>query len=212
MYIYLDESGDLGTKIKEGRSSRYFLATAIVFDDFISDKRVSNAVKVTVKRKFTRSKQISELKGVYTTIGVKKYFYNLIKEDDIKIFSLVFDKQEFLHDILRDKNRFYDKVFLMLIEKILNNSQIDKVRIFLDKSKKKHNISRFNKAVMDRFLICNSIVITHDNSRLIRNLQVCDLFSNGIFQKYENGKNEWFEVFESKVVLEEKVSLESQQN
>jgi hypothetical protein len=45
--------------------------------------------------------------------------------------------------------------------------------------------------------------IKHENSCRYNGLQAVDLFSWGIFRKYENKDIEWFRIFQEKVAYEE---------
>ncbi|MBI3376776.1 MAG: hypothetical protein HY035_00020 [Nitrospirae bacterium] len=43
----------------------------------------------------------------------------------------------------------------------------------------------------------------HENSRQYHGLQAVDLFSWGIFRKYEKKDTTWFDIFRDKVAFEE---------
>ena len=92
MYIFLDESGDLGLDFNHKKSSRYFIITILAADDF---SNLKIAVKRTLKNKIKHKKNnsLTELKGSSTTLGIKEYFYKQLKNK----------KGWFLQTIIMDK-------------------------------------------------------------------------------------------------------------
>ena len=99
MFIYLDESGDLGFNFQNKKPSTYFVITLLVFNSHRGVLRVNAAVKHTMRHKFS-IETIQELKSNKTLLPVRKYFYkNLIRHLDScdwGLYSIILDKQELL--------------------------------------------------------------------------------------------------------------------
>lgn len=66
MYLYLDESGDLGFDFENKQPSRYFTITIVVVKDIAANQKLKKEVEIVLKRKLNpQSKQkrvIAELK------------------------------------------------------------------------------------------------------------------------------------------------------
>lgn len=72
LYIYLDESGDLGFDFFAKKPSRFFTVTILAVQGVENNRALLNAVKKTLRRKFSRN-HLTELKGSHTSIDIKKY-------------------------------------------------------------------------------------------------------------------------------------------
>ena len=71
MFIYLDESGDLGFDWTKAKTSRYFVITLLVCDGKHTQDKFRKAVRRTLKNKINHKKNkkrvVHELKGEETT-------------------------------------------------------------------------------------------------------------------------------------------------
>ena len=79
LYLYLDESGDLGNQKQSPGASRYFIITVLKIADLKTLKSIEKAVVRTLKYKLggkqaKRRDPIAELKGAKTVLSVKQYF------------------------------------------------------------------------------------------------------------------------------------------
>jgi hypothetical protein len=73
LYLYLDESGDLGFDFFTKTPSQYFTITVMAVHGVENMKRITKAVKKTLQNKFTKYKT-SGLKGSKQSIDIKRYF------------------------------------------------------------------------------------------------------------------------------------------
>ena len=96
MFIYLDESGDLGFNFKKRKTTKKFVITLLVCNSDRVRKELDKAVRRTLKNKLNRKKKnsrfVTELKGTATTFEVKKYFFRNIKTNRWAIYSLILNK------------------------------------------------------------------------------------------------------------------------
>ena len=88
-YIYIDESGDLGSKKS---SSRYFILAGIMV---IKPKKLDNLIKNTY-RKHKNIRDMNEIKGTTTPENVKKDILTRLNNIDYQSFIIVFDKLKLL--------------------------------------------------------------------------------------------------------------------
>ena len=97
MYVFLDESGDLGFDFTKN-PSKYFAITLLVCHNRPTFFSFKSAIKRTVLTKFNQKNiktPVSELKGSNTTLSIKQYFYKqLLKfpNQDWEIYSIFLNK------------------------------------------------------------------------------------------------------------------------
>ncbi len=86
MFIYLDESGDLGFDFGKQKTTKKFVITLLVCHSHNTVKEFQKAVRRTVRNKIhkkNRPRQTVELKGINTALKTKKYFLKQIKASAI---------------------------------------------------------------------------------------------------------------------------------
>lgn len=212
MYIYLDESGDLGFDNNKKGTSAFFVITLLVCHDAMSKRAFQVAVSKAIKNKLNRKKKSRkkqyELKGTNTTISIKEYFYNKLKSDSWDIYTVVFNKKKVYKEPLKaiGQNKIYNFLARFIIEKlplaIVNNN----VRLVVDKSKSRTEILEFNKYITTyiegALPLHTSFSVEHLSSHDDPGLQAVDLFCWGIHRKYKDGNLEWYNVFSDKIKYE----------
>jgi hypothetical protein len=212
MYIYLDESGDLGFDFSKRKTTEKFVITLLVCDTHGPPRQFRKAVRRTLKNKIHRKKGVrlkSELKGANTSLQVKKYFLRLIQqESDWGIYTVVLNKKR-VQDHLRRKmakSKLYNFLARFAIEKLSLKTTSTNVRLIVDRSKNRAEIRDFNRYIQNQIealLPLNTrLIIEHLSSFESAGLQAADLFSWGVFRKYEFADKEWYDVFSSQIRFE----------
>jgi hypothetical protein len=213
VYLYLDESGDLGFKPEKKGSSKKFVITVLACFSDQARRNIRKAIQRTIKSKINKGKKkkhIQELKGSKTDFKIKKYFYEKIKGNGWEIFTLVLNKNR-VHDDLKTKNgkkKLYNYLSRILIEKMAPSLQSSKqnIELFVDKSKNSEEIRDFNNYLenqLEALLPLNIFLkIFHLSSTESFELQAVDLFCWGIFRKYEQNNTEWYELFSNRIAFE----------
>ena len=193
-YIYIDESGDLGTK---KASSKYFIMAAIKVED---SKRLEKIIKKT-RRDFKKKMLTSnEVKGGNLPYELKIKILEKLKNIDYKVFIIVFDKENRYKIGYGDNKKAYD-ILASRLAKLIN---IDKPTfIFIDKSKnKQEEIENFNELFLNNLnnIKKQPITIEHADSMHYKGLQMADLISWSTFQNFENDNPEFLDIIKNKVV------------
>ena len=106
LYLYLDESGDLGFDFFAKKPSKYFTVTVLAVTGTQNNRKLINGAKKTVKRKLHGAKR--ELKGAKTSLELKEYFYRQVSDIAFKIYSLTLNKQRVYENLARQKDRVYN--------------------------------------------------------------------------------------------------------
>jgi hypothetical protein len=85
MFIFLDESGDLGFDFTNKKPSTHFVITLLVCRDSktvqVIEKSIARTLKNKVNLKAGTKKIKHELKGTEATLQAKQYFYRNISAD-----------------------------------------------------------------------------------------------------------------------------------
>ncbi len=208
MYIFLDESGDLGFDFSKSGSSKNFTIGLLVCDNAKVQQAIKSAVKKTLARKLnTRNKklQINELKGSASTLAVKEYFLNLIPDSGWHIYAITVNKAK-IHDHLKTKNgknKLYNFLTKELFKELSIPKDIMQVSLVVDNSKNGADRKDFNSYIKTHFKntfnFDTKIYITHENSQNNPGLQAIDIFCWGIQRKEEDGNDSWYKLFENNV-------------
>ena len=193
-YIYIDESGDLGTK---KASSKYFVMAAIKVEN---SKKLENIIKKT-RRDFKKKMLTSnEVKGGNLPYELKIKILEKLKNIDYEVFIIVFDKENRFKIGYGDNKKAYD-ILASRLAKLIN---IDKPTfIFIDKSKnKQEEIDNFNELFLNNLnnIKKQPIKIEHADSMHYKGLQMADLISWSTFQNFENDNPEFLDMIKNKVV------------
>lgn len=207
IYLYLDESGDLGFDFVNKKPSKYFTVCILLIKNQTDKKIIDRAVKRTLRNKLNpkpKSKRyVEELKAISTSLPIKKYFYNQIKDVDFDIYSISLNKIRVFQELVDNKPRVYNWIAKLLLEKV--NLKQSKIRISftIDKSKGLRGIREFNSYIRSHLesKINPKIPLDfhHEDSKGIKCLQAVDLFAWGIRRKYENRDFTWYNSFKNKI-------------
>lgn len=212
MYLYLDESGDLGFDFENKNPSKFFVITLLAVNEAKSIKIMNKAIERTLDKKLNHRKKrqrvIAELKGNATTLEIKKYFLNYLNHhlSQWALYSIVLDKQALIKQVTHPaKDRVYNQMTHQLLEKI-KFSQLERVNLIIDRSKDSLGIQEFNDYLYANLSLClnlkTKLYISHDSSNKHKGIQAVDMFCYGIARKYELNDHRWYSLFKDKVVME----------
>lgn len=212
MYLYLDESGDLGFDFENKKPSRFFVITLLAVSMPKSIKILNKAVSKTLEKKLNYKKKnhrvIAELKGSATTLAVKQYFLNCINQHtlDLNLYSIVLDKLELLKHVQSPiKEQLYNNMAHQLLEKI-QFPAVNQVNLIVDRSKDNLGIKEFNDYLYANLSLClnlqTKLYISHDDSEKHKGIQAVDMFCYGIARKYERQDESWYNLFKDKIKVE----------
>lgn len=207
LYLYLDESGDLGFDFVNKKPSKYFVVTILVVKGHDANRRLINGVKKTLKRKLNpknkRKRIVPELKGTKTTIEVKEYFYRQVKDLELGVYTIILNKRRVYPALIKQKSRVYNFIARAVLDQIPFGDAELKVELTIDKSKSKPEIVEFNNYIyrqleskIDPDVPLN---IYHVNSIKHCALQAADMFSYAIFEKYERRRDQWYKIINKKI-------------
>lgn len=192
-YLYLDESGDLGFDYVNRKPSKFFTVTILAIIGHEQNRALINSIKHVFKRKLRKKKILRkssfELKGSKTSFAIKSYFYNKVSGLDFGLYALTLNKRRLYQYLIKEKERIYNYIARLVLDKIPIEESKVAVELIVDKRKGKPEIEEFNSYIirhlqgkLDPKVPLN---IYHHKSTENLGLQAVDIFSWGIFRKYE---------------------------
>jgi hypothetical protein len=207
MYLFLDESGDLGFDLSKQGTSKYFTICLLVCDDTQITKEVIFAVKKTLhKINKKRKNPLNELKSTQLSDDLKHYFLRSMPVNGWGIYAITIDKIKRSHDLqtLIGKQKLYNLLTNKLLSHLPNDTTIQHISLVVDKCQAKFHRTIFNTMIethlldhFDRTDIC--INIDHRNSEEHKAIQATDLFCSGIRRFVENKDLNWYSLFADKI-------------
>lgn len=205
--LYLDESGDLGFDFFGRKPSKFFTVAILAVEGIHENRKIINAVKKTLRRKF-KVKAPIELKGGRTRIGIKRYFYEQVKPLQFSVYALSLNKRRVYDELAANKDRLYNFIARKVLDQIPIEVARSRIQFFIDRSKSKAEVQEFNQYI-ERQLSGRvdpriPLHIDHVSSSSNPGLQAIDLFAWGIRRKYEQNDLVWYEVFKEKVRYDER--------
>lgn len=193
-YVYIDETGDLGEK-----GSKYFIITAIWVDNPAVFDRIIKNIR---RHKFRKElKKVHEIKANKSSPILREYILQKFAEiENAHAQSIILEKKKLYSKHLKeDKHKLYNFVCGNLA-----NIGIDsrKLVIRIDRSKGKQNlISDFNKYMELKFKEVKwnrELEVYHSWSHSWSGLQIADLVSWAVFNKFEYNNDYYFRIIEKK--------------
>lgn len=210
IYVYLDESWDLWFDFENKSPSEFFTLTLVVVKDLKSNRSIKKQIEITIKRKINtkNSKRlVSEIKGSKTNLSIKKYLYKRISNLNFDIYSITFNKKKVNINLQNNKARLYNYFVKKLIDKVDLSFVKQKLTIVLDKSKNKKEIKDCNdyliRNIETRVSLKILVDILHEDSEVVKQLQLADVFCYWFFEKYNKKNTSWLKVYIKKVRYDE---------
>jgi hypothetical protein len=216
MYLVLDESGDLGFDFVTKKPSKYFTICILVIKDPTTYYAIRHAIKKTLRRKVNkggRAKHLrSEIKAADTGFNEKKHFYQQVANLEFSIYALTLNKKKELMRLTQEKDRVYNFIARLVMDKIPFEQATGSIQLIVDKSKGRAAMREFDTYVIrqlqGRINPKSPLFINHEESHTEPAIQAVDLFAWGIFRRYEREDSEWYDLFKGKVVSDEVYSEE----
>jgi len=198
MYVYLDESGDLG--FGQG-STKYFTIAFVVMENPVSFVRCVRKAKV----KYHIPRDV-ELKGYTTREIIKRDLLNRFAKLDMEVHAITVKKANVEPKLQRDTNILYNyMVGLSLVERILEEPRDARVVINVDRRiiavTSGFNFNQYlrYKIWYERERRDIDLDIHHLDSHQAYAIQGTDIICNCIFRKYSSNNYNLFNIIQSKV-------------
>ncbi len=203
IYVFLDESGDLGFKKS---SSRWFVITIAIISDARALERVIKKVWKYLK---TKHKSLGELHAYHADSHTRTRVLKKISEiADLKIQCVVLNKEKVYIDLQNQKNYLYNYTANILLERLHSQKLLgvnEPINVYIDrkdtKKKLRENFIDYLTTSMKSRRDGEFSVALH-SSHENKSLQAVDFISWAIFRKYERDDYEFYEIIKEKIIDE----------
>lgn len=212
MFIFLDESGDLGFDFNKPKTSRLFVITLLVCHDKPAQDGFRRAVERTIKNKLnhkkTKSRIVQELKGAHTALTIKQYFRRQLPADGWGVYSVTLNKLRVEPHLQTKagKQKLYNFLAHFILDKVHFPEDASRVSLVVDRSKNREEIRDFNQYVANQLqalLPLNTrLDIDHLGSHESPGLQAVDMFCWGFARKDEAQDRSWYDLYQDKIRFE----------
>lgn len=212
MFIFLDESGDLGFNWSKSKTSRFFVITLLVCDAKCIQDSFRKAVRRTLKNKLNHKKNnkrvVQELKGEETTLSIKQYFQRQVPADGLCIYSVTLNKSRVHTDLQtrQGKKKLYNFLARFILEKVEFKNPLPVVNLIVDRCKNTDEIKDFNQYVENQLEailpLDTHLFITHEASHENPGLQAVDMYCWGIARKDDKNDRSWYNLYRDNIAFE----------
>jgi hypothetical protein len=207
MYIFIDESGDLGFKEK---SSKWFLFTFAITENHRSLEKIVYKTWKNLKKKH---KRLGELHAYHSDDSTRRKILKLINRSDTKVAYGFIEKASIPVKLRRDKENLYTQIICFAINLIfeLNIIKSSKnLHIYIDRKDidiKSVNIlqANINHVIRDIGHIDFSVEI--ESSHKNKSLQAVDFLSWAFFRKLEKDDARFVDYFEKAIIDMRNISI-----
>jgi len=210
IYIYLDESGDLGFDFEKKKPSKYFVIGCIRVDSEEVNRRISKILKKIRSKKLKKKyKDKPEMKFSNTSPRIRKQILKLAVKENITVFSIIIDKRKTKQHLQKDRTLLYSFLIKSLFEQTFKQLKKEKLIISIDRMLSQSSQEVFKTYILtqheDLLYRIPKIEITHDNSTGNKGLQIVDFIIGAIAQKYESGNLEYYNLIKKVIESEKKM-------
>lgn len=210
VYLYIDESGDLGFK---RNGSEYFIISCVKINNDgtnILFKRIPKKIRQkTLSKKW---KKLSELKFSNSSVLIRERFLSRVSKLDIGVYSIIIKKEYTKKELQENLSILYNYLLKILLEQPLQNLENpNELNICLDKCMSLSQRANFENYIKTEFLSIfkqiPKLKITHKDSCNDGGLQVIDFVCGAFGYKYNTCKlkgefEKYTNIFKEKIIIE----------
>lgn len=204
VYIFLDESGDLGFE-KKG-SSRWFIFTIALTSHH---RRIEKVMKSIRKKLRKKHQHLTELHAYHADEATRRLVLeSLANIEDLKILSIVLNKKKVYIDLQNQKNYLYNYTANILLDRLYTKAIVtlsDSLIICIDRKDTNKRIRQNFEAYLETSLKrkrAGKISVVLRGSHEDKCLQAVDFISWAIFRKYEWNDSSYYELIKNKIIEE----------
>lgn len=201
MYVFIDESGDLGFDFKRnGKPSDFFLVSAIKISDEKYFNRVIKRHRKRVKKKLEKKR---EIKFSNTSPENRRRILEDIAKLDIEIFVVYIDKHNAYYYIKDDPVRMYSYLLKILAEKCFSEPVNEDTTIVFDRSfstVQQEALELYLKTQNENLLKTrHKITMIHLPSQESSGILCADFVCGAVMQQLTNKNQRYFNIIKGKI-------------
>jgi patatin-like phospholipase/acyl hydrolase len=198
VYIYLDESGDLGFNTN---SSKHIVIALLITK---APLHIERCIKKIRQRKLKKKlKELPEIKFNKSNDFIREKTLVCIAKEPVEIAYIVLDKDRVNPARYNHKQEIYNFIvgYLMYCLPYGNATQS---KLIVDK----RISNKIIRADFDEYIKQNTafkVDITHENSMYNQCLQATDFIAGAIFRKYESGDSRYYDLIGNRIKVSQQI-------
>lgn len=196
IYIYLDESGDLGF---DEKSSNHIVIALLITKNPLN---VERCIKRIRQRKLKKKlKELPEIKFNKSNDFIRENTLLCLTKEHIELAYIVLDKDRVSPSRQNHKQKIYNFITSQLMRS-LPYENTTKLKLIVDKRISNKVIrTDFDQYVREKTGF--QVDISHENSEYNKCLQATDFIAGAIFRKYESGDCRFYDLIKDRIKISE---------
>lgn len=196
IYVYLDESGDLGF---DQKSSNHIVIALLITD---SPFKIERCIKRIRQRKLKKKlKELPEIKFNKSSDHIREKTLICIAREPIEIAYIVLDKKRVSPDRQNHKQKIYNFITASLLRSLPYGDTAN-LKLIVDKRISNKVIRKdFDEYVKRKAAF--KVNISHENSTSNKCLQASDFIAGAIFRKYESCDGRFYDLIKDRIKISE---------
>ena len=203
MYIYLDESGDLGFN---KQSSKHYVIAVLATQH---PKTIENALKryrTNLKKASSKKyRKLGEFKFNKAPDNVKINILNIISSKNVKLGYVHVEKERVYPKLQEKRNEFYAYMCRILLDKFLIETPDPKIDLIVDRQFAKKHRENFDNyldwKITELLDGLKELNITHRDSYQDPCLQAVDFVCGAIYRCYNRDDPKYFEMIKNNCIV-----------
>ncbi len=198
LYLYIQNSGDLGFDFDSKKTSNFFSVCALVVKGQSNDRAIGRAVK--------RLSKCCKPEENALPLGTLRELYKSVKRMELSLFSVTLDKKKAFARPSFDKDRLFSYIAGLVIKGIDFKDTAVNVTMSADNFGQGRGEIQFSDLlrtqVQGRVRISIPLKFLRVDPRESAGLQAAGLFARGLHAKHEDDELKWYSVFREKIGAE----------
>ncbi|MEK6981939.1 MAG: DUF3800 domain-containing protein [Candidatus Micrarchaeota archaeon] len=202
MFIFIDESGDLGFS---QNSTKHFIVGALTLNEPKEMQKIFKKARNKLKKKLS---DIPEFKFSKTDEDMRTFILEQLARTEVSFYAYFIDKQNTKNSNLKETPPIlYNFIVGRLIEHVLlteGTNHTTKVHIVLDRSLYKSARNSFDDYIMQfrtPLKLKENLCIDHKKSDEECSLQAVDFFCGALFHKLEHKNTQYYDLIKNKIKI-----------
>lgn len=206
MYIFLDESGDLGFDFSKGRTSKYFVISFLFVDNRRQIEKVVRNIHSGLRKKYKMRSGV--LHAFHEEPSTCLRFCKKLSERPVSVMAIYLNKSKVYTKLQDEKAVLYNYVTNILLDRIMTKRLVDKEQpIELIASRRETNkfLNKNFSNYLEQQVRQNhglQLRVSIKTPQEEKCLQAVDMVSWAIFRKYEYGDESYSKILDPIIVEE----------
>ena len=208
IYIFLDESGDLGFNFNNKGTTDFFIVTFLITENKKPIEKIIKNIHEGLRKKYKiKGGALHAVKEERVTI---LRLCRQIVKTDCQIAVIYLDKRQVETILRKNSSKIYNQMVSILTNRIIEKNRVDsnqKIELIASRKETNKFINQnfSNQLLKDLKISKFDIKIKAPHQE--KSLQAVDIISWSIFRKYEHKDQTFYKIIKKKIIDENSIPL-----